>query len=296
MNLEQKVRYIEDKLKDIELQRKNLEEQKELVKKTEVKKEFFCKRIDENCPFIAEIAVKVFNQKAQEEFFTKQEAALDSSKLEAEKLSVVAQLEKAEAELNTVSKEYKDFDFATADENIKKYSALDIQREANDKQLALYDKEKELIEKRKEELTTARASITHYDDSLRTLAKQRDELQTELDTLKNTTHTNEIDAIERMLSSVVRALKLLESISELVATHKNNALMVKKLQERETMLGQLYNIFSKEIMIYVLQQTLPLFADVLNNLLAKVVDYTVSFETMTNSDKIELEIKVHDAK
>lgn len=91
-------------------------------------------------------------------------------------------------------------------------------------------------------------------------------------------------------------MKLLESISELVSMHKNNALIVKQLQERETMLGQLYNIFSKEIMIYVLQQTLPLFADVLNNLLAKVVDYTVSFETTTNSDKIELEIKVHDSK
>lgn len=47
------------------------------------------------------------------------------------------------------------------------------------------------------------------------------------------------------------------------------------------MLNQLFNIFSKEVMIYVLQQTLPLFADVLNNLLAKVVDYTVSFETNT---------------
>ena len=49
-------------------------------------------------------------------------------------------------------------------------------------------------------------------------------------------------------------------------------------------------------MIYVLQQTLPLFADVLNNLLAKVVDYTVSFETKNVSEKVELEIKVHDAK
>ena len=46
----------------------------------------------------------------------------------------------------------------------------------------------------------------------------------------------------------------------------------------------------------MLQQTLPLFADVLNNLLAKVVDYTVSFETKNVSEKVELEIKVHDAK
>ncbi len=91
-------------------------------------------------------------------------------------------------------------------------------------------------------------------------------------------------------------MKLLEAINDLVATHKNNMLMIKQLEERETMLGQLYSIFSKEIMIYVLQQTLPLFADVLNNLLAKVVDYSVSFETNTNSDKIELEIKVHDSK
>ena len=49
-------------------------------------------------------------------------------------------------------------------------------------------------------------------------------------------------------------------------------------------------------MIHVLQQTLPLFADVLNNLLAKVVDYTVIFETKNVSDKVELEIKVVDFK
>lgn len=73
-------------------------------------------------------------------------------------------------------------------------------------------------------------------------------------------------------------------------------LMIKQLEEKEAMLGQLYTIFSKEIMIHVLQQTLPLFADVLNNLLAKVVDYTVSFETKNTGEKLELEIKVHDAK
>lgn len=138
--------------------------------------------------------------------------------------------------------------------------------------------------------------VSHYDDSLEAMNKQVTSLEIELATLRNNTDINQLDKIEAMLASIARAIKILEAVSDLVATYKNNMLLIKQLEERETMLGQLYNIFSKEIMIYVLQQTLPLFADVLNNLLAKVVDYSVSFETNTNSDKIELEIKVHDAK
>lgn len=209
---------------------------------------------------------------------------------------MVKELSSAKNEYESAVEEYKKFDFKKLKEEADKYVELDSERQSIDKKLLSLEKEKEEAEEWKRKKVELQASLGHYDEAAKSLEKQLEEVAQELKTKRESANINELDKIEAMLASTAKASKLLEAVSDLVATHKNNMLMIKQLEEKETMLGQLYNIFSKEIMIYVLQQTLPLFADVLNNLLAKVVDYTVSFETNTTSDKIELEIKVHDAK
>jgi len=71
---------------------------------------------------------------------------------------------------------------------------------------------------------------------------------------------------------------------------------VKQLQEKEKMLTDLANIFSKELLLLVLQDFLPSLQEVMNSYLAQLVDYTVQFELQKSaSDKLELEITVTDA-
>jgi|GEM_PF-2431505 len=296
--LEQKVELVERQLKDIAEQKKNVAEQLTLLAESREKQVFICDLIgDKPCPYVDLInKSSAKNTDKQEELLKKQDAQLDISQAEGERVKVLQELKLAESDYADVLQEYKKYDFKKVKEDIEKYSLLDSQRQDIDRKLLSYEKEKELHEGYKQELVQLQMKVTHYDESVTAQQRQQEQLQGELTKLRSETDINQLDKIELMLSSIARSVKILDTVSDLVATHKNNMIMIKQLEERETMLGQLFNIFSKEIMIYVLQQTLPLFADVLNNLLAKVVDYTVSFETKNVSEKVELEIKVHDAK
>jgi hypothetical protein len=63
------------------------------------------------------------------------------------------------------------------------------------------------------------------------------------------------------------------------------------------MLGELYNIFAKELLLLVLQDSLPVLNDIINNYLTQVVDYQIKLELIkTASDKLELEATITDDK
>jgi hypothetical protein len=83
----------------------------------------------------------------------------------------------------------------------------------------------------------------------------------------------------------------------IVDEFKKSQIKVKKLQEDEKILNDLYQIFSKELMLLVLQEFLPSLADFINNLLSQVVDYELKFDLIkTSADKLELDIKIIDDK
>lgn len=295
--IEQKLQYIENDLKKIDERKANISQQLQIVEESRSKQQFFCTKIDDNCPFLEQINQWMFKRlDEQKSLLEKDLSGLDKDKIDAERVKVMQELQLAQGEYESAIAEYKKYDFKTIKESIEKYSTLDKERLEVDKKLSIYDKEKELQEGYKQELIQLQTQVSHIDERITTLNEQAAALAEKIQSLQATTDINELDKVEAMLSSIARAMKILEWIRDLVETHKNNMLLIKQLEERETMLGQLYTIFSKEIMIHVLQQTLPLFADVLNNLLAKVVDYSVSFETKNTGEKLELEIKVHDNK
>lgn len=67
------------------------------------------------------------------------------------------------------------------------------------------------------------------------------------------------------------------------------------LQEELKKLKNLYQIFSKELLVVVLQDFLPQLEEVINAYLSQVVEYEVRFLTPTSvDDSLELDITVHD--
>ena len=63
------------------------------------------------------------------------------------------------------------------------------------------------------------------------------------------------------------------------------------------MLSELYTIFSKELLLLVIQTNLPKIQDLMNAYLAQVVDYQLSLAIDTKSvtsDALELIVKIHD--
>lgn len=87
----------------------------------------------------------------------------------------------------------------------------------------------------------------------------------------------------------------LSQVDNLVTTHKENQLIIKQLQEQEQLAKDLYGIFSKELMVVVLQDFLPVLEQVINENLAKMVDYEIRFVLPdTTEEKMELDIIVVD--
>ncbi|MEI7562590.1 MAG: hypothetical protein WCJ39_02500 [bacterium] len=63
------------------------------------------------------------------------------------------------------------------------------------------------------------------------------------------------------------------------------------------MLGELYNIFAKELLLLVLQDSLPVLNEIINNYLTQVVDYQIKFTLeKTASERLELEASIIDER
>lgn len=295
---EQKIQIKDKQIIESDERKKSLEEQLTVVAESRKKHEFICDLIgDKPCPYVDLInQSNTKNTDKQEELLQKQLWQLDKATLEKEREELVREMEKVEKELVEARENYKKYSSPEIKETIEQYKIGEKKLREIEEQLTKHEQERKQQEDYQKELTQQQVKLEQYGVTDKNLQEQVEKLQWEISTLRSETNTSELDKVEFILTTIAKAMKMLEAISELVSTHKNNLLMIKQLEEKETMLGQLFNIFSKEIMIYVLQQTLPLFSDVLNNLLAKVVDYTVSFETKNVSEKVELEIKIHDSK
>lgn len=64
---------------------------------------------------------------------------------------------------------------------------------------------------------------------------------------------------------------------ELLDEYTQQKLRLKSLQEQEKMSSELFTIFSKELLLVVLQEFLPNLEEVMNAHLAQVVNWEVKF-------------------
>lgn len=86
-------------------------------------------------------------------------------------------------------------------------------------------------------------------------------------------------------------------LKELLEEYTTTMLEVKKLQHKEKMLGDLYTIFSKELLLMVIQSNLPKIQDLMNAYLAQTVDYQLTMEIDKKSartDNLELFVHISD--
>lgn len=79
----------------------------------------------------------------------------------------------------------------------------------------------------------------------------------------------------------------------MLANYKDNALIIQQTKEKEKKLANLYTIFSKELLLLVVQNNLPKIEDLMNAYLSQVVDYelrmSVDKRSLT-SENLELQV------
>lgn len=264
------------------------------------KKKYHCEKIDGDCPFIEHINTSFFKTLQKNIDSAKNTLLTYQSKIANNNLQGALQekkthLEKLEKSLATIKdlpviRFFKEIDSAKKqyDDLVKQQQLL--QREDTFLAQQLQEREDNLIKK------------TQYEEKrtwvVQAIIREREKLQTLQQTASTTSIAdieNSIKSSQNMLSTITKITQTIDRVADLITTHKDAQREIKTLQEREKLLTDLYRIFSKEIMIKVLEDSLPFFAEYINNLLAKMVSFSVQFQPKkTANDKLELEITIRD--
>lgn len=92
--------------------------------------------------------------------------------------------------------------------------------------------------------------------------------------------------------------QLVDHLSRLLQEFKENQVLVQKLAEKEKMLSDLYTVFSKELLLLVVQRNLPQIQQLMNFYLEQVVEYQLVMEInkkSTSTESLELFVTIEDS-
>ncbi len=309
-NIELHIKLLIDKKKDLDIQSSNLDIKiNEISENIDRQRTFYCDKIESNCPYVEKIkwdSLKLIDKQYQNLLKEKEELLIKISNENIDKN--INKYEKDIVDLDIQKKDFiekseklknilSEINWKSIKQNFEEYKNLNQKIRQLDKDLENFE-----IEKKK---------LKDYEDKILSLRSYNEWLSKQIFELENDNikKGEDIESYKQLLKSYnIEWLSLLNkdmnnlkdymwNILYIVDEFKKSQIKVKKLQEDEKILNDLYQIFSKELMLLVLQEFLPSLADFINNLLSQVVDYELKFDLIkTSADKLELDIKIIDDK
>ncbi|MCF7834450.1 hypothetical protein K9M48_00145 [Candidatus Gracilibacteria bacterium] len=323
-NILLEIKNFEDK---INTEIKNLNEKKKLYdeqylkinqrltdfnKNIQEQEKFECEKIGSNCPFIKIINKKSFDsleeqklkiekekieieEKIKNENIDKKIVELNENLKNSEKKHVL--VKKIEEDIKIIKEFLEKVDYKNIEIINNQYQNNEIKIKSIDKEIldleSDYNKLKDFelqIEKNKLHL----ANIENKEKEIKIKIEDIDKDLISIDKQVNNLNIEKIKTIERNNTEMKNIYR---DIDNLIEDFKRNQILVKGLKEEEKILNNLYLILSKELLLLVLQDNLPILNEIVNVYLNQSVDYQVSFDLIkTSSDKLELEIKILDEK
>lgn len=307
--------HLEEKIHDQENQLKNiLKTLKELEQNIDTQATFACEKIELPCPFIKVINKKTFDQlDQQKKWFIDQQIQIEATikKIQTEIKSLnksevkkddkkIEELEKQQKEIEknieTIKLFLNDINYKTIEKNYIEYTNQDKQIKELDKKISKLEQEVKQIEEWKTQVQKAISQKEiiekQWSDFVNIIAEKEQERK-KLEQEKEKMDSNTTIHLEK---NHLAMKQYYHDIDVLVNEFKDHQLERKKLEEQETILGNLYTIFSKELLLLVLQDHLPVLNDIVNSYLSQIVDYQISLQLRNESDKVELEAKIIDKK
>lgn len=277
-----------------------------------------CEKIGTNCPFIKVINKKTFDQlQLQKDSFIEQEkkiiTQIESIKIIITENKKILEGKNKQGETSKIIQEHKNNiinienqislikNFLTAIdwENIEDLYNQNTQNQQKinklDKEISIQEalhKEIENIKQQKEKndtiITTLQENILALSDKSESLKKLILEQE---ESLKSVDY--------QMIINTEKAYNIFKNtqrdIQILIWDYKTIKLQTNQLEIEEKQLNNLYTIFSKELLLLVLQDHLPMLNDIINNQLSQVVNYTINLSlNKTNADKLELDAFIID--
>jgi hypothetical protein len=88
--------------------------------------------------------------------------------------------------------------------------------------------------------------------------------------------------LQQQQNEIKQIFQTISQIEQLVEDSVNNKNLTKQLQEDEKKLSRLYSILSKEIVLFALDDYLPVLSSVINDYLSQCVDYSIKMQIIEN--------------
>ena len=310
-----------EKLKDLKSRKKDEIKQQqirieELDKMRAENSDFDCPDLCKKCPHINAINKQQFEQYSQQK--EKLVQALETMKVEFEQQNFdqkIKELQEAKnpewedfkKDLEKKIKEQTDFSNSLKDYLIKIWFAEweksyhereSIQSEIQnvDKQLFQREQESKNLESYQKEKVAAETSLQHLEKSQQEQENQINSLNDKIQEIQAEKEKSNSESLQQQQRDIKQIFQNILQIEQLVEDSVSNQNLMKKLQEDEKKLSRLYSILSKEIVLFALDDYLPILSDIINDYLAQCVDYSIQMHIVENNEKLELEAKILDWK
>lgn len=310
-----------DKLKDLKSRKEEeikiqQDRIKELDKIRDESADFDCPDICKKCPYINAINKQQYEQYSQQKEklnqnlnelkigFESQHFDERIKELENEKYpewedykKELQQKIESRVELSNSLKDYLlSIWFSDWEKSYHNRESIQNEIQTTDKQLLLWEEESRNIDKYNQEKIVSETSLKHLDESLQNNNKQIDDLNIKVDDLKWYKEKIDSEKLQQQQNDIKQIFQYIWLLEQLIQDNVSNQNLTKQLQEDEKKLTRLYSILWKEIVLFALDDYLPILSGIINNYLSQCVDYTIQMKIIENNEKLELDAKVLDSK
>ncbi len=265
---------------------KNLESKKQEKKELEAKKE----KIENN----PEEVFKDFFDDIQQQ---KQKIQEEINQLDysVQKQKITQKKQENQKKLDNLREFFSKINWKTFESQYQEYKELDQQIKDIHQEVYKMEQQLEKLEEYQQKLVWINKDIENLDSQIQETQNQLESYTKQLKETEWKISSLDIKKIESLEGYMNNVYKLLQDISWIIQDYQQSKLEIKKLQEDEKILSDLYIVFSKELMLVILDDFLPQLEQVINTILSNVVDFEVSFDLERKaSEKLELEINIKD--
>lgn len=188
---------------------------------------------------------------------------------------------------------------------VKYKETIEKAQELNEKRENIEKLEKDIIsyeqliqqrDKLKQEIIENNTMISAYDKQIKNLENEMIEINKTKEQLELNLKNINIDKIrndKKILDSITENFNNLKSIE---LDYKQIQNQTKQLKEDEKIVNNLYNIFSKELLTYILSEYLPILTEIINNFLTQIVQYQIKIQVEIKNDIPQMQVKIIDEK
>ena len=288
----------------------------ELDKMRAENSDFDCPDLCKKCPHINAINKQQYEQYSQQK--EKLNQTLETMKTEYEKQDFDNKIKELENQKNPEWDDFKkdlekkiqeqtEFSnflreylmkiwFSEWEKSYRGWESIQSEIQSIDKQLFQREEESKNLDKYQQDKVAVETSFQHLEKSLQEQDKQIEELNVKIEWVKTEKEKSNWPKLQQQQNEIKQIFQTISQIEQLVEDSVNNKNLTKQLQEDEKKLSRLYSILSKEIVLFALDDYLPVLSDVINDYLSQCVDYTIKMQIVENWEKLELDAKILDSK